>query len=349
MTDAEKLAEKYCHSMGQLLVDEGDLEEGIVFFQKAIDIGDTPYAWYGLSRSLGMAEDTAGAVGAISRAIKLAPGIPEYYYERSRLLAHLGRDDLADEDRNKAIGIDDNYRRIDTIKRAAGILEEAFAGVFHKPSCPVRSCPAYCCHFKDRLVLHGVTIGAWKLNALRAYFREKGLDERDFLEAFPVAGIENTDSLFSPHDIMKYNGAASVIFPRRKEHALGARLARDIPKGRSYLSLMWIDDTARPCCFFEDGRCSIYGAGGEPSLESCSSFLCMTGFVFVVLEHLGMFKEEWLAGASMAHLNQAAVEALVILAEDVYGNEELRACDPPDDDLKKKLIDRAERKISLVF
>ncbi len=184
MTDPEKLTEKYFHCMGERLIDEGDLEEGIVFFQKAIDVGDTPYAWYGLARALGMAEDTAGAVGAISRAIKLAPGIPEYYYERSRLLASLGRDDLADEEMKKAIAIDPNYGRIDTINRAAGILNEAFDGVFHKPSCPVASCPAYCCHFKESMFLHGVTIGAWKLKAVREYFRKTASMKRIFWNSF---------------------------------------------------------------------------------------------------------------------------------------------------------------------
>lgn len=348
MTDPEKLAEKYLHSMGERLIDEGDLEEGIVLLQKAIDVGDTPYAWRGLARALEMAGDSAGAVGAVSRAIKAAPGIPEYYYERSQFLAALGREDLAGEELGKAIAIDPNYARIDAITRAAGILNEAFEGVFDKPSCPVASCPAYCCHFKDRMFLHGVTIGAWKLNALREYFREKGLNEKDLLGAFPVAGTKGTDSLFSPHDIMKYDGTASIVFPRRKGHALGADLARDIPKGRRYLSLMWIDDTARPCCFLEDGRCSVYRVGGEP-VESCSSFLCMTGFVFTVLEHLGMLKKEWLDGASMAHLNQAAVEALIILGGDVYGSEELEASDPPDEGLKKKLLDQAQGKIIRLF
>lgn len=349
MTDPEKLTEKYFHCMGERLIDEGDLEEGIIFFQKAIDVGDTPYAWYGLARALGMADDTAGAVGAISRAIKLAPGIPEYYFERSRLLALLGRDDLADEEMKKAIAIDPNYGRIDTINRAAAILNEALDGAFHKPSCPVASCPAYCCHFKESMFLHGVTLGAWKLKAVREFFREKGLNETDLLENFPVAGIENAQDLFSPYDIVKFDGIDSVIFPRRKDAALGADLARDIPKGRDYRSLMWIDGTARPCSFFENGRCSIYEAGGEPSLESCSSFLCMTGFVFMVLKALGIPVETHLTEDPIARLNELAVEALIILGEDVYGSEEMRAADPPDEDLKKRLIDQAGRKISLLF
>jgi len=348
MTDHEKLAEKYHHSMGELCIGEGNLEEGIIYFQKAIDIDGTPYAWYGLARALGMAEDTAGAVGAISRAIKLAPGIPEYYHERSRLLASLGRPDLAGEDMKKAIDIDDNYRRIDIIRNAAGMLNEAFRDAFDQPSCVVSSCPAYCCHFKDSMFLHGVTVKAWKLNAIRKYCAEKGLHEKDFLGSFPVEGVENAGDIFPPCDVMKYNGALSVIFPLRREEALDAQLARDIPKSRYYRSLMWIDAAARPCSFLEKGRCSIYAAGGEPSLDSCASFLCMTGFVFTVLGHLGMLDEKWLAGRAMADLNQTAVEALIILG-DVYGNEELRASDPRDDTLKNKLLAQARRKIFQLF
>ena len=71
--DADKLREKYYHSMGAALTGEGNLEEAVVFFQKAIDICDTPYAWYGLAGALRDAGDVAGAVGAMTRAIKLAP------------------------------------------------------------------------------------------------------------------------------------------------------------------------------------------------------------------------------------------------------------------------------------
>lgn len=349
MTDPEKLAEKYLHSMGERLIDEGDLEEGIIYFQKAIDVGDTPYAWYGLARALKAAGDTAGAVGAISRALKLAPGVPEYYYERSRLLAALGRDDLAGEEMKKAIAMDPNYGRIETIRWAAGVLNRSFEDAFHKPSCPVQPCPAYCCHFKDRMFLHGVTIGAWKLKAIREYFKEKGLDEKELLESFPVTVTENTECLFSPYDIMKYDGTSSVISPRRKDATLGAELAHGIPRGRGYMSLMWIDETARPCHFLEDGRCSIYAPGGEPSLESCSSFLCMTGFVFVVLKHIGILGEGPLAAIPMERLNEIAVDALIVLARGVYGNEEFLASDPPDEDVKERLVDAAAREISQLF
>lgn len=349
MTDSEKLVEKYYHSMGSQLVDAGNIGEAVIFFQRAIDIGDTPYAWYGMARVLGIAEDTAGAIGAISRAIKLAPNVPEYYYERAQFLKTLGRDDLAGEDMKKAIGIDSNYERIEEINRAAGILDEVFTDAFSKPSCPVVACPAYCCHFKDRLFLHGVTIGAWKLQALRKHFKEEGLAEVDFLDVFRVAAVENADSLFSPHDIIKHDGVASVTFPRRKDEPLGAGLARDIPKSRHYRSLMWIDDTAKPCCFFEGGRCSIYEAGGEPSLDSCSSFLCMTGFVFTVLRQLGMLEEKWVRDFSIGDLNRIAVEILIILARDVYGNEEMPASDEPDDGLKEELLRRAHKKIVQLF
>lgn len=353
--DADKLREKYYHSMGAALTGEGNLEEAVVFFQKAIDICDTPYAWYGLARALRDAGDAAGAVGAMTRAIKLAPDTPEYYHERAVLLEALGRPDLAGDDAKRAVAIDRNYERIDTIRWAARVVGEVFTGpavtrefegvqvrgeelgrilafmeqkgrrlseVFHKPSCPVSSCPAYCCHFAGKLLLHGVTVGPWKLQGLRAYLSEKGLPEEDFLETFPVEQARYSESLFSPQDIMKRSGVPSVTFPRQKDCPLGGELARDIPKGQDYRTLMWISARARPCIFLAGGRCSIYDVGGDPSLDSCASFLCMTGFIFVALKHLGFLDEEALKAKTMAELNDIAVEAMVILARDVYGSDE---------------------------
>lgn len=356
--DVDGLKEKYFHSMAAALTDEGDLEEAVVFFQKAIDIRQTPYGWYGFSMALQKAGDLAGAVGALTRAIKLAPGTPEYYRERSIILESMGRTDLADEDKKRAISLDRNSERVDTIIEASRIVGEAFfksvipedvekseAGdewstaaicafgqekkqmedALRKPSCPVRVCPAYCCYFTGKLLKHGVTVGPWKLNALREHFRRNGLLEEEYLETFFLTGEEYAESLFPPQDIMKKGDAEFVVFPRQGRQPLGMEMARSIPKARGYTTLMWVDDGARPCAFLTDRRCSIYDVGGEPALEPCSSFLCMTGFVFVVLGYLGIVNESMLEGMTIVELNGIAIEALIVLAQDVYGNEEVKA------------------------
>ncbi len=348
--DADALKEKYFHSMGAALTREGDLEEAVVFFQRAIDIRETPYAGYGLAQALRASGDMAGAVGAMSRAIKLAPGTAEYYHERSEFLKALGRPDLADDDVKKAVCLDRNYERIEEIRRAARIAEEAFhpptrsgegesekvrskelllileggsgKDIFYKPSCPVRHCPAYCCHFTGKLLLHGVTIGPWKLQGLRRHFQENGLREEDLLDVFPVAEAEHAESLFSPEDVMKLGGVPSVTFPRQGTSRLGRDLAGDMPKDKDYRTLMWTGEDARPCVFLSGGRCSLYDVGDEASLDPCASFLCMTGFVFVVLRSLGLIDREAMGARSMAELNGIAVDALIILARDVYGSDE---------------------------
>lgn len=350
--DTDALKEKYYHSMGAILTEEGDLEEAVVFFQKAIDIHGTPYAWYGLARALYAAGDVAGAVGAMSRAIKLAPGAADYYHERAVFLEALGRPDLAGNDVGKAISLDANYKRVEEIRWAARVVEGSFspsapfvedttrirsgelrcvlegeggADIFRKPSCPVLSCPAYCCHFTGRLLLHGVTIGPWKLQGLRRHFQEKGLREEEFLDVFRVGEAEHAESLFSPQDVMKLGGVPSVTFPRQGTSPLGRDLARDIPKGKGYRTLMWIGQDARPCVFLSGDRCSLYDVGDEASLDPCASFLCMTGFVFVVLRSLGLIESETMGAKPMAEFNRIAVEALIILARDVYGSEEALA------------------------
>ncbi|MEN6616832.1 MAG: tetratricopeptide repeat protein [Syntrophorhabdus sp.] len=355
MTDPEILTEKFYHSMAALLVGEDQLEEAMIYFQKAIDTGETPYAWYGLSKALRISEDIAGAVGAISRAINLAPGIPEYYHERACLLDTLGRPDLAEEDYRKARSIDPNYARIDAIRSAAHVLHEIFRGpspivesndirsgdeelhglvkqweseqrilkdVFERPSCPVTACPAYCCYFKGRLFLHGVTMGAWKLKCLRDHFRDEGKAENEFLDIFHLDDVQNAERLFPPQDLIKDKNRLSIVSPRQKETCLEKCLVADLPRTEDYTSLMWTGEDARPCAFFTGDSCAIYGIGNEPSLDSCSSFLCLTGFIFVALKYLGILSADEITGKSMAQMNGIAVEALLVLARDVYEHEE---------------------------
>lgn len=354
MTENEILTEKFYHSMASLLVDEGDLEEAMIYFQKAIDTGDTPYAWYGLSQALTMSEDIAGAIGAISRAIKLAPGIPEYFHERACLLDMLGRPDLAEEDHRKALSIDPNYARIDAIRAALDVLHQVFrkprpivaasdiqsgdekllnlvkqygneqqalTSAFDRPSCPVTACPAYCCHFRGRLFLHGVSFGAWKLKCVRDHLGKEGRAEDEFLDIFTLDLVQNAEKLFPPQDIIKDKNGISIISPRQKEAHLENIPTADLPKTEDYRTLMWTGQGARPCVFFTGDKCAIYGIGNEPSLDSCASFLCLTGFIFVALKYLGIFPHES-AAQSIAEMNNMAVEALLVLAQDVYGHED---------------------------
>ena len=188
------MLEKYLHSKGAVFYDEGSTDEAINCFQQAITVNEKPYTRYHLGLALLQKGDLSGALVEISRAIELNPAIPEYHYPRGLLWKAAGDDGRSEEDRDRAIALDPNYRRIDIIRSAIKAARQAFynAGIqalpdpcgranrelqdivrtieearqsvretFEQASCTL-ACPSYCCHFSDVPLLHGIYIGPWE-------------------------------------------------------------------------------------------------------------------------------------------------------------------------------------------
>ena len=179
-------------------------------------------------------------------------------------------------------------------------------------------CPAYCCHFSGETIRHGVHIGAWKLSAIRSFLNDKNLCESDFLGRIPFTGEEHLVRLIPPHHAVKERKEEFVYYPKRGKKALGKALLEGLPKGKDYQELLWINEKSRACAFLSEHRCMIHDLGEESGLPACKEFLCMTGFIFVVLDHLGMIDRSRFRTRSMAQLNRLSVKALLILGETLY-------------------------------
>jgi tetratricopeptide (TPR) repeat protein len=349
------LTEKYYHSLGAALHDEGKLAKAIGYFGKAIDLADQPFTHYHLSLAYRKKGDLKKAFEEMGTAIALNPFNPQYYYQRSLMWRQSGNRAGALDDLNRAIELDANYARIREIRAAAKTIDRFLESdakmvawckkrkpenrelqkiirnlerpvgntlqALNSASCML-PCPAYCCHFSGETILHGVHVGPWKLMAIRNFIREKGIAEKDVLRRLPFEG-ERLARLISPQFVIKERGCAHVYFPRRTGSLLTKALLKDLPRGREYRDLAWINEHARACTFLQEGRCVIHDLGGEPSLPACKEFLCFTGFVFALLRHLGLVTEGDLRTRSMADLNRIAVEALLILARELYANQDI--------------------------
>jgi hypothetical protein len=149
--------------------------------------------------------------------------------------------------------------------------------------------------------------------------KEKQLRETDFLGKIPFTGEEHLVRLIPPHYVVKERGEKFVYYPKRGRKALGKALLQDLPKAKEYQELLWINEKSKACAFLHSRRCMIHDLGGEPGLPACKEFLCMTGFVFAVLDHLGTVEGSQIRTRSMAELNRLAVKALLILGETLYG------------------------------
>lgn len=337
------------------MYDEGKLGRAIGCFRKALDLADQSFTHYHLGLTYEKQGHLAKAIKELDRAIELSPSNPQYYYQRGLIRRQSGNRAGALRDRKQAIELDTNYARIREIRAAAKTIDTLLESdarmlvwcrkrkpenrelqkiirnlerslgstlqALNSASC-VLPCPAYCCHFSGETVLHGVHVGPWKLMAIRNFIKEKGIAEEDVLRRVPFEG-GHLDRLIPLQFVIKEKGREHVYFPRRTGRRLTRALLKDLPKGREYRELAWINEHARACTFLQEGRCVIHDLGGEPSLPACKEFLCFTGFLFVLLGHLGLVKEEELRTRSMADFNRIAVEALLILARELYARKDI--------------------------
>ena len=379
--DALGLMEKYLHSQGAALYDEGRFDEAIDFFERAIALDDQSYTRYHLCLAYIEKKNFDKAHREINRAIELNPSVAKYYHRRSQIWQSKGDRTRAHEDYGKAIRLDANYPRARQIRSSYGTIEQTFSNVEMLEWCStVRTnsgdlgsivrglgeslkemreavetascalpCPAYCCHFSGETIRHGVHIGAWKLSALRRFLKEKGLPESDFLGKIQFTGKEHLVRLIPPHHVVKEHGEEFVYYPKRAKKGLSKSLLEHVPKGKEYQDLLWINEKSRACAFLSEGRCMIHDLGDEPSLPACKEFLCMTGFVFAVLSHLRMVETSQLREMRMAELNQLAVEALLILGSTLYDERVTRLRAAAHDVLKNAVeADTAEESDEVV-
>jgi tetratricopeptide (TPR) repeat protein len=344
------LREKYLHSQGAARYDEGRFDEAIDFFERAIALDDQSYTHYHLCLTYIEKKDLEKALREINRAIELNPSVAKYYHRRSRIWQSKGDHTRAGEDLDRAIVLDENYAHIEEVRSSYGTIEQAFSNVemlewcgtvqakreelssilrefgeslrrarqaVETASCAL-PCPAYCCHFSGETIRHGVHIGAWKLSAIRSFLKDENLCESDFVGRIPFTGEEHLVRLIPPHHAVKERKEEFVYYPKRGSKALGKAMLQGLPKGKDYQELLWINEKSRACAFLYEHRCMIHDLGGESGLPACKEFLCMTGFMFVVLDHLGMIEESQLRTRSMAQLNRLSIKALLILGRTLY-------------------------------
>jgi tetratricopeptide (TPR) repeat protein len=349
------MMEKYLHSQGAALCGEGRFDEAIGMLCDAISIEDQPYTMYQLSQAYVGKGDLEKALEEISHAIALNNSIPEYYYERKEMWLLKGDVKQARIDNEKMLRLDKYYSRIRDIQHAARIfcqafststsdrpldatrvrqrslreaidaytqLQQAFCVNVENSTCTL-PCPAFCCHFSGETITHGLSIGPWKLLAIRNFLKDQKLAEKDFLRKMKLSGEPHVLQLIPPHHTVRKDDDLVVYFPARHKGSLSSAILRSVPKDIHYKSLVWINKRAKPCAFLHNRRCMMHDLGDEPGLPSCKEFLCMTGFVFVVLDYLGVVNKERVASMAFEDLNQIAIEALLIIASELLEHPNL--------------------------
>lgn len=344
------LMEKYLHSRGSALRRRGQFDNAVEMLRAALAIKDQPHTRYELSQAYCGMGNLNAAFEEISRAIIQNKRIPDYYHVRREILLMMGDDEAARTDEARAVSLDPQYSRIAKIRNASQAVGEAFwdgpkgrplnssdvgdrglreaiddyerlrqtFGLDPENTTCVVPCPGYCCYFQEETIIHGLSIGPWKLNAIRQFLREGGLEEKCFLRSMVIPPRDCIAELIPLHHMVKEGGNAVVYFPARQKNPLSQDLLRFVPRDRQYGNLIWINRRAKPCAFLKNRRCMIHDVGGDPALPPCKEFLCMTGFVFAVLHHLRVLDRGRISSVSFGVLNSVAIEGLFLLAE-IFG------------------------------
>jgi len=364
--------EKYFHSRGAASYEEGRFDSAIRFFRKALALEDLHYIRHHLALSYLGKNDLDRALLEMSKAVELAPSVAEYYDRRAAMLQMKGDRLGAEEDYREACLLDANYARIGPIRAAAKALHEAFGPeqeeggrpehaevrdeglrnllqeanasiearrrAVERRSC-ILECPAYCCHFKGEPVLHGLFIGPWKLEAIRRFLKAKGLREEDFLGRLPCGPEEKRLRLIPPHMAVLDRAERVVFYPKRSDRLLAPVLVPGLPMSTDYRELSWITAEARACIFLDKRRCIIHDLGGEAALPACKEFLCLTGYVFVILDWLKVALPGGCAARPMEELNKIALEALLLLSDRLFGNEPLHDMEKKMESLLRRAVE----------
>jgi|GEM_PF-1349630 tetratricopeptide (TPR) repeat protein len=351
------MREKFFHSRGAALYREGLFDEAIRCLRQAVLLDDRSYNRHYLGLACWGKGDVDGGIHEMGRAILQAPSVAEYYFVRSRMWRDKGNHARAFEDYAGSIVLDGHYRYIEQIRTGMAAVQDMFSGAepgwatggssiqdrelaeiagrlgqtrkevrsaLEDTSCPL-PCPAYCCHFDNDTLVHGITLGPWKLQAIRRFLRDNGLAETDFLDRMAVTGEEYLVNLVPPQHVIRDGDRKYVYFPKRG----GKRLERGhldaVPKGRDYTDLLWTGAQARSCAFLTERGCMIYHAGDEPGLPACREFLCFTGLVFSLFSHLGLVEEPLVRKLDMMSLNDLAVEGVLVLAGSLCTQKDVHA------------------------
>jgi hypothetical protein len=192
-------------------------------------------------------------------------------------------------------------------------------------------------------VLHGLCVGPWKLQAIRRHAGRKGLREEGLLGRLPFGPEEKRLRLIPPHVVVKEAGEPVVFYPRRKGKPLGKDRLKGLPRTIDFKEPVWITADAKACAFLDEGTCAVHDLGDEPALPACKEFLCLTAYVFLILDHLGFKEVRGMPARPMEELNALAVEGLLLLSERLYGNEEIDRIEAAMGDALKRALEADAR------
>ena len=156
----------------------------------------------------------------------------------------------------------------------------------HDKSCNLK-CKNVCCHFKEDMFRHGITINPHNLKAINEYLHSMNLNPKDYIESIEYSvGMGNRQkSARDFEDNKRY-----IYYPKRDMEGVKNYVDDEIPKKICGDRMYWAKDDAKPCGFLTENGCLIFGAKweGGNGLKACRSYICQTGYIDTLLKEMGI-------------------------------------------------------------
>lgn len=315
------------------------------------------------------------AEAEIEAAIDLDPGAPEAYWLRSSVCRQSERYADAARDWARCLSLDPHFLEAETLETAvarvlralltdpildagracapaggrlspepAAFLDERVRAVGERrkaltwASCSL-PCPSQCCYIDEDPFIF---VEPGKIEAVRAVVRERGLRESERIgrasaaECVERVGEERTAAILCAEE-----GEPCAYYLRRDERAMPLAY-RDRPRRLDGHALPWLTAASRACSFVGANGCELHQVGDPPGLGICRAFLCLTGFVFCVLRHLGVVSSAALASRQISDLHEQALRLLPQLDEFFVARE----ASPHQAIVKERLVDAIEADVA---
>lgn len=297
--------------------------------------------------------DFAGALRALDDAVTLVPTAVEPYHHRALVWRLLGDYVRSAGDRAACMAFDQWYGEREEIRRAARFLLEEYRtddvspapgaadgsrhgrlravlderdaqarrrlALVSRPSCDL-PCPSTCCYFEDEMPAYGISLSPDEVAAVRDWLRSEGLDEEEYIGQLDVSGLPPDIPAGASARLRIDQGGGRVNFVRRRSTTLAP--ADDWrPRTLGYGELSWTNGRARACAFVGPSGCAIHDVGSPPGPLACRRFICLTGFVCLLLRDLGAVRQGDFASRSMAELREFSLPVLLQMSA-MFGSPE---------------------------
>lgn len=365
------------HNLGNEYYKKEEFDKALEEYNKAIEVKpDSLETYFNRALAYTRKKEYDKAISDINKVIKLNPTLAEAYYTSGLIHEYLKDEDGALADYDKALSCDSGYDKAsrqrdliyirvirlraedyklldylqehfskiedETAKSVVGIVKEELEkmkAIIDRPSCSL-DCGSICCHFKEDPWNNGVFIEPEKIERIKEFLKERGKNPDDFMGKVKWSALskEQKGGVIKKEPYKFAEDGKYVMYSPRLDHGkkLPEYCSKNAPLSLNIDEVDWVSGDSHPCMFIGKKGCMIHDVEG--GFEVCRQWVCLTGYIVVLLRYLNVLTQDDIDGLPLDELNKIASSGLRLLYE-LYGDKDLRALGKEKEKLLKSVVD----------